>query len=554
MDRRSTLATLVGKKRQQKSTAAASMTTSVNSLEPYAGPWGFDQAAHLLRRATFGATYAQIKEAAENGLALTLNTLMEPQDAPSPPLNYNFNDDPNVPIGQTWIEAPYSLEANFFSYRFRSLYSWTMDQLLTEGISIREQMTLFWHNHFAVANVNDPKFVYKHISTLREYALGNFRELVKAITIDPAMLRFLNGRQNSAVAPNENYARELLELFTIGKGPQVGPGDYTNYTEDDILEIARVLTGWRDRGYLTLDAEQAVESAFINFRHDSGTKQLSHRFDNVVIENAGEEEYSNLIDIIFQKEEVARYISRKLYRWFVYYEISDEIETNIIQPMAQVLIDNDYEIQPALEALLGSEHFYHILNLGPKIKNPLDFMMSVLRQFEVQFPTELLPAYNSKFQLYAITSALQMQYFNPPSVAGWKAYYQEPLYYRTWINSTTLQFRFDLTDVLSTVGFLFNGQRIQIDVLQFITTIDNPYDPNDVTEEFARILFPQPITDSQKTALKEILIPGLPDFEWTVEYGEYAADPDNSVLALAIEAKLRNLIRTMLTMPEFYLS
>jgi hypothetical protein len=159
-----------------------------------------------------------------------------------------------------------------------------------------------------------------------------------------------------------------------------------------------------------------------------------------------------------------------------------------------------------------------------------------------------------KFRLYQATTLLQMQYYFPPSVAGWKAYYQEPLYYRTWINSTTLQYRFGYTDVLSTVGYVFGSQRLVIDALNFITTIDNPYDPNDVVLEFAKILFPQPITDGQVTALKEILVPGLPDFEWTVEYGEYAADPDNSDLALSIEVKLRNLLRTMLTMPEFYLS
>jgi uncharacterized protein (DUF1800 family) len=529
-------------------------TTLTNTLNPYTGPWEYEQAAHLLRRATFGPTYAQIREAVDNGMAMTLNTLFEDIPMPADPVNYYFQNDPNVAVGETWLNAPYSLEVNLQQYRFRSIYGWTMDTLINEGMSIREQMTLFWHNHFAVSNVNDPKFMHKHITLLRENATGNFRDLVKAVTIDPSMLRFLNGRQNTANAPNENYARELLELFTIGKGPQVGPGDYTNYTEDDIREIAKVLTGWRDRGYLTLNPDQAVESAFFNVLHDNSTKQLSHRFDNITIDNAGPEEYSNLIDIIFTKDEVARYISRKLYRWFVYYEITDEIEMNIIEPMAQIMIDNDYEIQPALEALLSSEHFFNFLNVGPMIKNPMVFIMNILRQFEVQFPTEMFQSYNMKFRLYQATTLLQMQYYFPPSVAGWKAYYQEPLYYRTWINSTTLQYRFGYTDVLSTVGYVFGGQRLVIDVLNFITTIDNPYDPNDVVLEFVKILFPQPITDGQVTALKEILVPGLPDFEWTVEYGEYAADPDNSDLALSIEVKLRNLLRTMLTMPEFYLS
>ncbi|MCH2082847.1 MAG: DUF1800 domain-containing protein [Saprospiraceae bacterium] len=552
MDRRSTLATLLGRRTQRQ--AMELTTTLTNTLNPYTGPWGYEQAAHLLRRTTFGPTYAQIKEAVDQGMAMTLYTLFDNTPMPPDPVNFYFQNDPNVAIGETWLNAPYSQEINLQQYRFRSIYGWTMDILINEGMSIREQMTLFWHNHFAVSNVNDPKFMHKHITLLRENATGNFRDLVKAVTIDPAMLRFLNGRQNTANAPNENYARELLELFTIGKGPQTGPGDYTNYTEDDIREIAKVLTGWRDRGYLTNNPDLAVQSVFINNLHDNSTKQLSHRFDNITIENAGPEEYSHLIDIIFERDEVAKYICRKLYRWFVYYEISDEIEANIIEPMAQIMIDNDYEIQAALEALLSSEHFFNFLNVGPMIKNPLVFIMNTLRQFEVAFPTQLFQNYNMKFRLYQATALLQMQYYFPPSVAGWKAYYQEPLYYRTWINSTTLQYRFGYTDVLTTVGYVFGGQRLVIDVLNFITTIDNPYDPNQVVLEFAKILFPQPITDGQVNALKEILIPGLPDFEWTVEYGEYAADPENSDLALSIEVKLRNLLRTMLTMPEFYLS
>lgn len=552
MDRRSTLATLLGRRTQRQ--AMELTTTLTNTLNPYTGPWGYEQAAHLLRRTTFGPTYAQIKEAVDQGMAMTLYTLFDNTPMPPDPVNFYFQNDPNVAIGETWLNAPYSQEINLQQYRFRSIYGWTMDILIYEGMSIREQMTLFWHNHFAVSNVNDPKFMHKHITLLRENATGNFRDLVKAVTIDPAMLRFLNGRQNTANAPNENYARELLELFTIGKGPQTGPGDYTNYTEDDIREIAKVLTGWRDRGYLTNNPDLAVQSVFINNLHDNSTKQLSHRFDNITIENAGPEEYSHLIDIIFERDEVAKYICRKLYRWFVYYEISDEIEANIIEPMAQIMIDNDYEIQAALEALLSSEHFFNFLNVGPMIKNPLVFIMNTLRQFEVAFPTQLFQNYNMKFRLYQATALLQMQYYFPPSVAGWKAYYQEPLYYRTWINSTTLQYRFGYTDVLTTVGYVFGGQRLVIDVLNFITTIDNPYDPNQVVLEFAKILFPQPITDGQVNALKEILIPGLPDFEWTVEYGEYAADPENSDLALSIEVKLRNLLRTMLTMPEFYLS
>jgi uncharacterized protein (DUF1800 family) len=551
MDRRATLATLLG-----RSTATMAPPVVNTTLDPYTGPFAYEQAAHLLRRATFGATYAEIKTAADQGLAQTITQLFVDNGLPDPPVNYNEENDPNVPIGETWINAPYPTDAiaNLLAYRNRSLRAWQMGLMLDEGISIREQLTLFWHNHFAVANINDAKFVYRHINLLRSNAWGNFRELVKEVTIDPAMLRFLNGNQNINGAPNENYARELLELYTIGKGEQAGPGDYTTFTEDDVREMARVLTGWRDIGFVSPVDNIDVNAIFINPRHDTGTKQLSNRFDNVVITNMGDQEYAHLIDIIFEQDEVARFICRKLYRWFVYYEIDDNVEVNIIEPMAQILIDNDYEIRPALEALLSSEHFFDILNMGPMIKNPMDFIFSVVRQFEVAFPQGLFARYNTLFRFFQATALLQMEYFNPPSVAGWKAYYQEPQFYRTWINATTLQFRFGYTDVLALSGFQFGGQRIVIDPLAFVASIDNPYDPNALIEEFVKILFPQPITDSQKTALKTILLPGLPDFEWTVEYGQYVDDPENSELAQSIETKLRLLLRSMLSMPEFYLS
>ncbi|MBK7408350.1 MAG: DUF1800 domain-containing protein [Saprospirales bacterium] len=429
--------------------------------------------------------------------------------------------------------------------------------MLAEGMSIREKMTIFWHNHFvvALAAVGDPKFIYHYINTLRAGALGNFRQLVKDITIDPAMLRYLNGSQNTKVAPNENYARELLELFTIGKGEQVGPGDYTNYTEQDVTEIAKVLTGWVDTGYLTNDPGTQVGSVFLPNRHETANKTLSYRFNNTVIPNAGADEYKNLIDIIFQQDEVARFICRKLYRWFVYYVIDEVVETEVIEPMAQVLIDNDYEVYPVLEALFKSEHFFDMLNVGPMIKNPVDFLMTSSKTLNLEVPTTLANQYRAWLKMAEPLFALQMQIFNPPDVAGWKAYYPEPLFYRQWINSVTLPFRMVITDALSTVGYpIGGGVTLKIDVLAVVTTFNDPTDPNHLIEEFSKILFPQPITENQQTYLKEILIPGLPDFEWTVEYSDYLADPTNPVYSGPVELKLRLLLRAMMNMPEFYLS
>ena len=396
MDRRTTLATFFGKQNKplqsdlkNKIFRKAERTATNSGLDPYTGTWGYEQAAHLLRRTTYGPTYSRIKDAEQNGMENVVTQLLTVDPLPAPPLNYDNDEDPNVAIGETWIDAPYLQTSNLQNYRRRSLSGWTMGLMANEGVSITEKMVLFWHNHFVTADINDPKFIYKYITLLRENALGNFKDLVKKVTIDPAMLRYLNGNENSKIAPNENYARELMELFTLGKGELAGPGDYTTYTEDDVVAVAKVLTGWRDVGYFTLEFNP-VDSVFVPNRHDTDPKQLSNRFDDVIINNNNELEYSDLIDIIFQKEEVSKFICRKLYRWFVYYNIEDDVELNVIVPMAQILVDNNFEISPVLEALFRSEHFYDVENYGCMIKNPMDFTMAMINQFEVQISNDFV--------------------------------------------------------------------------------------------------------------------------------------------------------------------
>jgi len=532
--------------------------STLTGLIPYAGSWTFEQAAHLLRRTTFGPTNAQIEWAVDQGLTFTLAKLFEEIPMPAPPLNAFFEDDPWVPVGETWINGPYPPNdvTLFTSYRFRSLTSWTIGLLWQEGIHIREKLTLFWHNHFPVNAVEDPKFLYRYVNTLRTHAWGSFRQLTKDITIDPAMLRYLNGNQNKKEAPNENYARELLELFTIGKGPLAGPGDYTNYSEQDIQQIARVLSGWRDFGITVESPDGDFGSYFTPDRHDDGIKTLTSHFNSAVITNLGDQEYAHLIDIIFQQDEVARFICRKLYRWFVFHEIDPAVEEDIIQPMAQILIANDYQIKPALLALLGSEHFFDVQYKGLIIKNPFEHLMSILKTFDVETSTPLDQRYDSWYRIWGFCKNIQMTYFEVPEVAGWQAYYREPLYYRNWLNASTLPLRMSYSDGLANNGFFpfqANGEVMRVDVLKFLSTLDTPEDPNAIVDQCALILFPKPISPERKAALKEILLPGLPDFEWTVEYLAYAADPTNPAYANPVEAKLRGLIRAIVTMPDFFL-
>lgn len=551
MDRRATLATLLGK--NVKKARKTQFQFPVNaSLAPYTGPWGFEQAAHLLRRTMFAPSLAQIKEVAEKGLDATIEQLFQELPMPDPPVNY-YNRNEVVHIGETWVNKPY-LGNNISISRERSLQSWTLELLLTEGISIREKLTLFWHNHFAINEIQDSTFVYKYITLLRANAWGNFRDLVKEVTIDPAMLRFLNGNQNRKGAPNENYARELMELFTIGKGDQVGPGDYTTFTEQDVAEMARALTGWRDRGYLMEDTSEKVEAYFTPNRHDTTSKQLSHRFNNEIITDMGDQEYAHVVDVIFRQREVARFISRKFYRWFVYYKIDGTVEADVIEPMAQMLIDSDFEVKPVLEALLKSEHFFNILSVGPMIKNPIDFVISVLKPLNLTLPSDIERRYEILRDFFNETGPMQMQYYNPPEVAGWKPYYQKPAFYRIWINSSTLNRRMAFVD-----NTIYNGSstidgNMQLDVLAFVKNLEDPFDPNKVVERIAQIYMPQPLTQSQLTSLKGILLPGLPDYEWGVEFSDHVSNPGDMQLANALDSRLRDLIATMMKMAEFYLS
>ncbi len=419
------------------------------------------------------------------------------------------------------------------------------------GISIREKLTLFWHNHFVAVNTNPHREFY-YINTLRANALGNFKELTKQITIDPNMLVYLSGNQNKNTAPNENYARELLELFTLGKGEAVGNGDYTNYTEEDIVAIAKILTGWKVKG---LQAPDTLTSFFSNFNHTKGSKTLSHRFNNAVIEENGAEEYKDLIDLIFEQEECSKFIMRQFYKWFVNAEISNDIELNVIIPLAKILRDNDYEITPALKVLFASEHFFE--STFCMIKSPIDLMLSVTKSLLFEGPiTTIKEQYDYALVLYSACLDLNQNIFHHTDVAGWKAYYQAPLFYKSWVNSFLLPKRLDFCRIIVTGGDLIINDVTYtipplIPVLTIVSKIENANDPNILIRSLSNLLFNYEVSEEQIITLKEFLIPGLPDFEWTVEYSEYLADNTNTSLVISVDKKLRNLLSTMVQMSEF---
>lgn len=534
-------------------------------LDKFTGDWNSAQARHLLRRTTFGPPQGAVEHSVQLGLDGTLDTLFSAGNVPDPPLKYhpdgsgsNALDDPGAKQGETWVNAdpfpnvnPPMLRNRVIRARSKSLYAWTILQMHKAGISIREKLILFWHNHFVITSVI-PQREYIYHMLLRSHALGNFRQLTKDITIDTGMLLYLSGAENTNAAPNENYSRELLELFTVGKGPLIGPGDYSNYTEEDVITMAKVLTGWR---VPRISDPDTLVASFDSRLHSSGDKQLSKHFANVVIAENGENEYKDLIDVIFQQDECSRFIMRKLYRWFVHSDLTPEVEQHVIEPLAQQVRADDYDIASALRILLSSKHFFQ--STACMIKNPLDLLLSATRALGAEPPKNgLEQEYEHGYDLYAMASELEQAMFNHPDVAGWKAYYQEPGLDRNWLNNLLLPKRHELCRAVvegGTVTIDGDDYRIpaMVPVLELAVDIPGSVDVNTLVTGLAERLFNYPISNGQLTALKEIVLQGLPDYEWAVEYSAYLADPGNDALRVPVENKLRMLLSVMMGMSEF---
>ena len=348
-------------------------------------------------------------------------------------------------------------------------------------------MVLFWHHHFSVQQqeVENAQFLYRHHNLLRTNALGNFKTLVREVTIDPAMLIHLNGYLNSKQAPDENYARELQELFTIGKGTD------SLYTEDDVIAAARVLTGWRIN-------DDPLNSYFDSGAHDMGPKTFSAFYNNTTISGSsnGTQELDAFMNMIFNTTEAARFICRKLYKWFVYYEIDDTVETDVIIPMAAVLQSNNYDIKPALSALLKSEHFFDTINQACYIKTPFDIIVGTLREFNVAFRLILImqQVILCLIPFIKMLPICSSNYFNHLMYAGWPSYYQEPMHYELWVNSNSLPKRADFTDGLVNDSV--------IDLRAFANYSTNPADPDQLINDVTALLLRYPLSANSKNYVK----------------------------------------------------
>lgn len=530
----------------------------LTGLNPYTGPFTQTELQHLLKRTLFGAGKADLDYFSGKSLPVVLGELLNPAVLiPPPPIKeYTTSTTATTPdtaiaVGSTWV-GDLNNDGTVQSQRRASFKKWWMGLMINQDRSVLEKMTLFWYNHFATEtnDVSNAQYVYRHHQLLRSNALGNFKTLTRAVTVDSAMLVYLNGQLNTRTAPDENYGRELQELFCCGKGPD------SLYTEADVKAAARVLTGWRNNN-------TTMTAYFDSTRHDTNPKVFSSFYNNTVIAGrngaaAGDIELDEMLTMIFNVQEVAKYICRRIYRWFVYYDIDASVETNIITPLANIFRTNNYEIKPVLQTLLQSEHFFDVLSRGCQIKSPVDLVVGMCREFNMQFQplSDYITNYAHWNYMVTWVNNMQQNIGDPPDVSGWKAYYQEPQFYQIWINSDTLPKRNQFTDTMIVTGYSVGGKRVQVDGLGLVQQLNTPSDPNAVINQLTSYLYRIDLSDTSKTQLKrDILLSGqTSDHYWTDAWNLYISNPGNTANTTTVRNKIRDLLKYLLNLAEYQLA
>ncbi|MGQ0738676.1 MAG: DUF1800 domain-containing protein [Bacteroidota bacterium] len=557
MDRRDFL-TARRKKRTVNQEAAPAQTFRTNSgISPYTGPWTEQEIVHLLKRTMFGAKKADVDYFRTLTMSQSVDELLNPTaPAPAPPVKeYATSTQPGTPDGNiaqgtTWVND-INNDGTVQSQRRASYKKWWTGVLINEDRSIREKLIMFLVDQFGneTLDVNSGNWAYRQHSLIRQYALGNYKNLVRDITKDLMMLRYLNGYLNVASAPDENYSRELMELFTLGKGPD------SRYTENDVKEAAKVLTGWQIN-FTTWN------TVFNSARHSTVNKTVSSFFNNTVITGrtgatAGDLELNDLLNMIFAQNEVAKFIVRKMYRWFVYYTIDAATEANVITPLADIFRNNNYELKPMLSALFKSEHFFDMLNRGCYIKTPSDLVIGSLREMNIQFrpPTDWDINYGLWNIFYAWMVNLGQNPHDPPNVSGMPAYYQEPSFHEIWINSDSLPKRNQFTDIMIASGYARNGFRVQFNCVAFAQTLPNPGNPNDLIDDALKYFYRNDISAQSKAQIKtQILLTNQQwDYYWTNAWAAYMSNPSAANFN-TVNTRLRSLFQYFFNLSEYQLA
>jgi uncharacterized protein (DUF1800 family) len=549
--------------------------SSMASLNPLQGNLGQRRAAHLLRRSSFRYTKTKVDQLATMNATDAVASLFS---FAAPQLNQPIYDNTTTQTVETttWINPPgLPLPDQEFNLQYR-LTSWWLNEAVHEA-GIGYKMIFFYHQYLAVTNVtiDNVKF-FDYLSLLKWGALGNFKKLATKMIIDNTMLRYLSNNLNSKTNPNENFAREFLELFTIGKGPQVGPGDYTNYTEDDVIQAAKVLTGFQTRTQRDqVDPETSIPRGTVTFsRHDTSNKTFSPRFQNKVITGATTSaafwtEINAFVDMVFNQDETARNWCRRAYRYFVHPNITAEIENDIIKPLATLLKNGSYETAPVLQKLLSSQHFYDADDsdnsneiIGGIIKSPLELALQAISFFNVTIPSPVSQNYQHYITFWGsgvserMLGYANLTLFYPQDVAGYAAYHQEPDYNRQWFNSSTIIARYKLPQMLLT------GKRVlgsspnssigaKLDIVSWVKSsgvLSDPSDPFVLVQELLSYMLPENIdSDRFDYFYFKIFLDELPPADWTYEWENYLTTNNSSEVKIALE----RLIYHIMYSPEY---
>ena len=558
MDRRDFLtASKTKKKTPLKPVQFVKPARVLSGLNPYAGQWTTNEVIHLLKRTMFGAKKADVDYFLGRTVSQSVDELMNPTAPnPIPPIKEYVTStqpgtpDTNIAQGTTWVND-INNDGTVQSQRSASYKKWWTGVLVNQDRSIKEKMNFFWIDHFGneSSDIGNANWVYKQHTTIRQHTLGNYKQMVRDITLDYGMLRYLNGYLNTATAPDENYGRELQELFTLGKGPD------SKYTEGDVKEAAKVLTGWRVNGanYTTF---------FDPTRHSTANKQFSSFYNNTIITGrtgatAGDLELNDLLNMIFAQNEVAKFLVRKFYRWFVYYEIDAATEANVITPLADIFRSSNYDIKPVLTTLFKSEHFFDIANQGCVIKTPIDVVIGSMREFEVNMPlaTDWDTNYGHWNTLYSWMINMGVTLHDPPNVAGMPAYYQEPTFHEIWITTDSLPKRNQFTDVMTNSGYLRNGFRMQFDFTTIAKTFSNPGNPNDLLKDALNYLYRIQVSPQTMAQMKTqmLLSNQLYDYYWTNAWSAYISNPTTANFN-TVNTRLKDLFRYIMNLSEYQLS
>ena len=371
------------------------------ALAPFAGPLDTRRAAHLLRRAGFGGSPGEIARYAA----------MSPLDAQRALFDFSAAPPPQPPQLEPMFGAGMTPKENARARRQNglALTSWWYARMLTTPAPLQEKLTLFWHGHFTSAiqkQINGGDLLAQN-ELFRRFALGNVRDLTHAVASDPAMLKYLDNASSSKQHPNENFARELMELFTLGIG---------NYTETDVRELARAFTGW------TLTRPQRTGSFTIDpALHDMGVKTFLGRTGNF--------NGHDVVDIIFAQRACSRLFAAKLLDFFVY----NDPEPELIDATAQLLANNRFELKPVLATLFTSNVFYSERAYRALVKSPVEYVVGAQRLFDiVEMDRGAFDALRRMGQVV----------FYPPNVKGWDGG-------AAWLSSNTMLARENYASALA---------------------------------------------------------------------------------------------------------